>query len=99
MSDKVLTPTVVKGYYPAAMLELDIDPSAHRFMVIDRSNGSLLRHGYKPSHTNVKKMFFQPTITTNPNLAVILLDDTRNFNAVIADGVKLQLVDINQVDE
>ncbi len=98
MTDKILTPKVSRDYQPVALLELDIDPLAERYMLINRISGKLLTHGFKPISSNIKKLFFRPSLSINSDLTVIIFDDNGEYNAAIADGVQLQLVDANQVD-
>jgi hypothetical protein len=45
-----------------------------------------------------KTLYFRPRFALETQLMVILLDDTGEYNAAIADGVLCELVDINSPD-
>jgi hypothetical protein len=79
--------------YFMGKLELDIDPLAERHAVIDRSNGDVFYIGN--NDVNVHYVDFKYTITSN--LIVIILDDTREFNAAAIDGVTCEPVNLATV--
>ncbi len=98
MSDKLITVSISRGNQPAGLLELELDPAAERYMIINRQSGELLRHGYTPQTSTIKRLLFRPEFAINADLAVLMFDDNREFNAAIADGVQLELVNANQVN-
>lgn len=78
------------------LLELDVDPLAERYSVIDRNTFSCLKFGLKPA-SGIVKILLPVKYATGSNLMVCILDDDRAYNAKVADGVKLQLVDMSTV--
>lgn len=77
------------GTYPLAMLEFDPDPKAERYMVIDRLSSVVMYSG----PTDLVKRYFDPSYATEDRVLLVMLDDTKEYNAVCADGVTLQLID------
>lgn len=87
MPDRV-TPT------PMSKLTMDADPQAERFIVLDRSRMMVLRTGdFASGH--IKSICLPPIYQHMNDILLLLLDDDRQFNAAILDGIKLEPVDGN----
>lgn len=89
-------PQRVLRTYNIGLLELDIDPLAERFSVIDRNTFACLKFGLRPP-SGIVKVLLPVNYATSSDLMVCILDDDRTYNAKVADGVKLQLVDMTTV--
>lgn len=77
-----------------AMVEIDIDPEAERYVVADRKSMSVLWHGVRPSVGNAKVVVpFNYTIDNN--IMVLILDDAGSptYYAAVNDKVQAQIVD------
>ena len=96
MSDKLVAPFSEKKFREAALLSLDLDENSDRFIVINRVNVKVLNHGKTPL-TNIKKILLPAIYASDNNIMVILLDDDRQFNAVVVDGISLESVNVNDV--
>lgn len=81
-----------------ALLELDFDPAAERYGIIDRRDLSLIWNGLVPS-TNPAKLVVPIEYATSNNLMVMIFDDagTPSYNAAVNDKVQAQLVDARTV--
>lgn len=93
---KIIRPTAMQSRM-VSLLEVDIDTLAERLIVSNRNTGKLLWHAIKPQ-SGLFKLIQPVGYSTSSDVMVVMLDDDRTYNAVIADGVKLQLVDANTVN-
>lgn len=98
MSSVILpTPVISKGAYLLGLLTItNEDKFAERYAVIDRANFFTLRLGDFPP-SGVVKLLLPPTQATD-GVIVVIMDDDKNFNAEIVDGVTCELVDANRVN-
>jgi len=94
----ILSFNIDKSPYNTALIELDFDPAAERYGIIDRNSLSMLWIG-PVSATNPAKVVVPLQYTTNNNLAIMIFDDagTPNYNAAINDKVRAQLVDARTI--
>lgn len=83
---------------PVALVELDFDPAAERYGVIDRRDLSLIWNGPVPP-TNPAKLVVPIEYATSNNLLVMIFDDSGSpsYNMVGNDKVQAQLVDARTV--
>jgi|VirMetMinimDraft_7_1064189.scaffolds.fasta_scaffold239288_2 hypothetical protein len=72
-----------------SQLEVDIDPIASRILLIERSTGLQLRHT-QPIHNT---FYLNILYSNSDNLIVMIIDDTRTYNAATLDGVTCNVVD------
>jgi hypothetical protein len=84
--------------FDAGFLEIDFDPDAERYMVLDRRNAGIIWLGPVPQ-TNPAKLIVPIEYTTSNNLLVMLFDDAGDprYNMVGNDMVQAQLVDARTV--
>ncbi|GIU22263.1 hypothetical protein [Shewanella sp. MBTL60-007] len=73
-------------------LELDLDPLSERHIVTDRKTGETLFIG----NNDIKIHYFDGKYAIDGNLVVTILDDNREYNAAVVDGVKCEAVDLVQ---
>uniref|UniRef100_UPI004048E493 hypothetical protein n=1 Tax=Shewanella baltica TaxID=62322 RepID=UPI004048E493 len=95
MPDKFAPRLREKSNYPMGLLEVDIDPAAERFAILERVNLRLLWQSDIPADNQVKHL-----IRKDHSLAgviFIMFDADEQFNARIIDGFKLPLVDSHSV--
>ena len=80
------------------LIELDFDPAAERYGVIDRRNMNKVWVGPVPA-TNPAKIIVPIEYTTSNNLLVMIFDDSGSpsYNMVGNDKVQAQLVDARTV--
>lgn len=80
------------------LIELDFDPAAERYGVIDRRNMNRVWVGQVPA-TNPAKIIVPIEYTTSNNLLVMIFDDSGSpsYNMVGNDKVQAQLVDARTV--
>lgn len=97
MTDKVLVDLVSKMSRHQALLELDMDPAAERFTIIDRRSLLPLFSGVRPT-TGIAKVLLPLELATANHCLVGIIDDNGVYNAKFVDGVQLQLVDALTVD-
>ncbi|MCB5226181.1 hypothetical protein JAO78_005065 [Alishewanella sp. 16-MA] len=77
-------------------LELDLDPDAERVFIADRNDMDLLHHSVAVNNMTV----FLPEVYGNGfDIVVIIFDEvgSPNYNAVINDRVRAQLVDARTI--
>jgi hypothetical protein len=80
-----------------SLLEVDIDPKAERFLVLDRRDFSQIYFGIRPTR-GVVKILLPVSLSTGNFLLVGIIDDTSEFNAKFLDSVKLELVNATTVN-
>lgn len=82
----------------AAVVELDIDPAAERYIVMDRVNLSVLWHGVPPAAGNAK-IRVPLSYSIDYNLMVLVIDDVGSpaYYVTGNDKVQAQLVDARTV--
>lgn len=97
MTDKVLVDIVTKVSRSTALLELDMDPAAERYIIIDRRSLLPLYSGVRPP-LGIAKVLLPQELATAPYCLVGIVDDNGVYNAKFVDGVQLQLVDALTVD-
>ncbi|MCK8043917.1 hypothetical protein MSG37_03395 [Shewanella sp. 1CM18E] len=64
---------------------------------MDRTTGKTLGYALRPP-SGIYKLVLDVRFTADPLLLVGILDNDLQYNAAVADGVKLQLVDGNTVN-
>jgi hypothetical protein len=96
MSNLIFTPFFEKAPYLMGLLELDADPAAERFVVLERSSLSVLWQREVPADGQVKCLV-RPSYALS-GVLVMILDDNQEYNAKVADGVTLPLVDSHTVN-
>ncbi|MCL1052255.1 hypothetical protein L2755_22025 [Shewanella abyssi] len=79
------------------LVECDLDLDAERCIIMDRNTMTVFANA-KVNTSGVLKRIIPREYAVNNHLLIGIIDDTGEFNAVFADGVKAQLVDINTVD-
>lgn len=92
MTDKVLVDIVSRVARSQALLELDMDPAAERFLVIDRRSLVPIHSGIRPQ-SGITKVLLPQELATAPYCLVGIIDNNGAYNAKFKDGVQLQLVD------
>ncbi|SQH76934.1 conserved protein of unknown function [Shewanella benthica] len=78
--------------FKQSLLELDADPNAERFMLIDRNTAKTIYHHLVPAGGLVR-VALPYKYALAGDLLVVIIDDSGEFNAVCMDGVKLQELD------
>ncbi|WP_350431716.1 hypothetical protein ABIS04_16190 [Shewanella sp. H8] len=73
-----------------AKLELDLDPQAERFSILDRKTMATLYTG----KADRSVIHLNNNFTSGGNLVVMIFDDDRTFNAAVVDGVDGQIFDV-----
>lgn len=88
-------PDVIKS---VGFLELDFDPAAERYGIIDRRDFAFVWNGPVPP-TNPAKLVLPIDYTTGNNLMVMIFDEsgTPTYNAAVNDKVQAQIVDARLV--
>ena len=74
-------------------LELDLDSASERFCVIDRESLSVIY----ANNSDKLVLHLDEKYTITENLTVVMFDDGGQFNAVVADGVKLSTFNVNSL--
>lgn len=79
-------------------VELDIDPAAERYAVLDRRDMKPLMIGMKPA-SNMIKFIVPFSYTAEFQIIALIMDDTGtpNYNVVGADKIQAELVDAKTV--
>lgn len=81
----------------AALIEIDADALAERYVIIDRTRIDVKSAGINSASGIIKILMPQHNAVGN-NLIIGILDDDGVYNAKFVDGVKAQLVDANTVN-
>lgn len=79
-----------KVHYHRARLNVDPDPLAERIVITDRNSMALLYNG----GSDKTQFDFNVKYANSSDIMVLIMDDTREYNAKVADGVQLELVDL-----
>lgn len=82
----------------AAIVEIDIDPAAERYAVLNRLSFETIWFGIKPS-SGIAKIVVPIAYGTSNNLMALILDDTGSPSYYVTgnDKVQAQLVDARTV--
>ncbi|WP_445945936.1 hypothetical protein [Shewanella sp.] len=96
MSDFLLPMRFDTRPHMIGLLELDADPAAERFAVLERSSLKLLWQGEVPAGGQVKCLVRASYALSG--VLVMIFDDNQEYNAKVADGVTLPLVDSHTVN-
>lgn len=82
----------------AGLVEVDLDPSAERYSVLDRITMGLIFTGFKPESGNAR-IIVPLKYTIDYNLMVLILDDAGDPLSYVAgnDKVQAELVDARTV--
>ena len=82
----------------AALIELDIDPAAERYIVMDRGNLTVLWHGVPPA-VGTAKIRVPLSYTIDNNIMALILDDAGSPSYYVTgnDKVQASLVDARTV--
>ncbi len=83
------------NYEPRAHLTLDIDQSAERILVNDRNSGNCIYQFVVKSR--VVSILLDERFSVSDDLFIIMVDDSKQYNAVILDFIKLNRVDSKDV--
>jgi hypothetical protein len=81
---------------PLGMVEVDIDIAAERIMIINRTTGALVHHGFTPN-TGILKRLVPLEYTLVHEIMVGILDDGGVYSCTFVDGVKAEIVDANTI--
>lgn len=92
--NRVFKPTVVKAPRYVSLLELDMDPKAEVYFVLNRNTLDRLAAGQKTA-TGLVRQILPKYLGSEATCLVGILDLDKEYNAAVADGVTLQLVDIH----
>ncbi|MEH6734031.1 MAG: hypothetical protein V7690_05245 [Shewanella sp.] len=87
----ILDLTIIKANLNIAVLNVDVDTDAERLVLLNR-NPIFVHSTIDISDSNLVKVRVPMNYATSGELLLILLDDDFNFNAVIADGVKAEII-------
>ncbi|CAM3896548.1 hypothetical protein [Rheinheimera salexigens] len=89
---------LIKSSLNRGLIELDIDPEADRYSILDRNTMSLVYTNFKPVAGNVK-IIVPLEYTTNHNLMALILDDSGTPMHYVTgnDKIQAQLVDARTV--
>jgi hypothetical protein len=74
-------------------LELDLDPLAERFAILDRSNLNTIHTAKVGNNT----FYLNKKFNNGNNLMLVILDDNREYNAAILDGINGQSFDVSTI--
>lgn len=77
--------------FPQALITVDVDPSAERLLIINRTTLEVLAH--KRVDGGVHKIIMPMKYATTNDIAVLIFDDDLDYNVVAVDGVQLQIID------
>lgn len=80
-----------------SLLEIDMDPAAEKFIVIDRRSFAVTYVGTRPA-LGVAKVILPSMYATAHYLIVGIVDNDQVYIAEFQDGIKLQVVDVNIAD-
>lgn len=75
---------------PIAVLEVDYDSDAECIVVMDRFKLTVL-HAVSNTDSNVMRCRVPLKYIVDADILVMMLDNTRTYNAVVHDGVKCTL--------
>lgn len=75
--------------FNVARLVLDLDPLAERYIVANRWSGEVLVNQRVDKNTTLCPLKY----ATKNDLFVVIFDDNNEYNAAIADGVRLDIVE------
>ena len=80
------------------LIELDFDPAAERYLILDRMTGIKIWNGPVPD-TNPAKLIVPFKYTIGNNLIVMIIDDSGDpaYNAAVNDKVQAQIVNARLV--
>lgn len=73
-----------------AKIELDLDPLAERFAILNRQTLETIY----TSNSDITLLYVNQSFISNNNLILIILDDNRDYNAAVIDGINGQIVDV-----
>lgn len=81
------------------VVELDIDPAAERFCVLDRRNMTPLMLAVRPS-SGIAKFIVPFEFSTDFHLLALIMDDAGapSYNVVGSDKLKAEIVDAKTVN-
>lgn len=94
---KIVMPIRATSINNVSLLELDADPLADTYAVIDRNNFKTIQFGLVPDQ-GVIKAILPIQYGVNADAMVCIIDSDRAYNAKIVDGVKMQMIDLNTVN-
>jgi hypothetical protein len=75
-------------------LQVDVDPLADRLLVLNNTSFVVL-YVCKISFGGVVNIILPAIYGTTGELSVIIFDHNQEYNAVIVDGIKPELIDAN----
>jgi hypothetical protein len=84
---KLTMRSVVNRPLPAALLEMDIDENAERYLVLDRRSLIPIYAGIR-SVNGTTKIVLEQVFATAQHCLVGILDDDVQYNAKFIDGVQ-----------
>jgi hypothetical protein len=96
MPNLITAPIFEKAPYLMGLLELDADPAAERFAVLERSSLKLLWQREVPAGGQAKCLVRASYALSG--VIVMIFDDNQEYNAKVVDGVTLPLVDSHTVN-
>ncbi|MGE6647942.1 hypothetical protein ACQKE0_01535 [Shewanella colwelliana] len=90
-------PTARIEGFNVALLELDMDESAERFVVIDENKGLILGFGTRPLG-GIAKVTLPVKYAIDAICTVCIIDIDKTFKIKAVSGVKMELVNAYDVD-
>ncbi|GGP37284.1 hypothetical protein GCM10009347_01560 [Shewanella algicola] len=83
---------------PRAKLTLDVDTNAERVQFIDRKLSRHVRTVRVLTNTTSIIVVLPVEYVTKQDLMIVMVDDNREYNAVIVDGVKCDIFNCATID-
>jgi len=96
MSDFITKPIIEHSNYLVGLFELDADIAAERYAILDRVTMKLIWQGNIKPGVTVRHLVRKSYAIDG--VIVLMIDDNETFNAVVADGVRLPLVNSNDIE-
>lgn len=94
LSDIVIKSTAIRSL---ALISLDMDINAERFILIDRRTLTVVYAGIRPP-SNVTKVLLPQVFAIGNYCIAGIVDDNGVYDCKFVDGVMAELVDANTVD-
>lgn len=78
---------------PVGLIEIDADPDAEIILIISRESSEVLFAGVA---TSLTKVVMPIEYATKNELLVMILDNDRQYNAAVLDGVKASVINLSE---
>ena len=79
---------------PVGLLEIDMDASANRIVILDRDS---LENLYADGFNSTLKVVVPIDYATIDGLLVMILDDDGQYNAAALDGVRASIANLSEI--